>query len=60
MIDTYDLIVIGTGVSGISAALAARAVGRSVLVIERATHYGRIHKIDSRKNGERIEWRRYR
>ncbi|MDQ3432497.1 MAG: FAD-dependent oxidoreductase [Actinomycetota bacterium] len=44
--DTYDLIVIGAGATGLAAARAARKAGRSVALVEKArpggdcTHYG--------------------
>ena len=36
MLDRHDVLVVGTGVAGLSAALAAHQSGASVLVIDRA------------------------
>lgn len=38
--DTVDVLVVGAGISGLSAAVAAQRAGRSVVVIERGTEPG--------------------
>lgn len=38
--DTYDVVVIGSGASGLTAALTAASNGRRVLVLEKARCYG--------------------
>ena len=38
--ETYDVVVIGGGVAGLSAAISARATGARVLLLERETTLG--------------------
>jgi 3-oxosteroid 1-dehydrogenase len=40
LIDTYDVIVLGSGIAGLSAALAAQEAGLSALLIEKADKLG--------------------
>src|SRR4051812_34717253 len=35
-----DILVVGTGAGGVTAALCAKAAGKEVLLIEKAPHYG--------------------
>ncbi|MBB6253327.1 FAD-dependent oxidoreductase [Nitrospirillum iridis] len=40
MVETYDVIVVGSGAAGMTAALRARSLGLEVLVVEKAHKYG--------------------
>ena len=41
MPETYDVVVVGAGNAALSAALAAKEIGGSVLVVEKAPEYFR-------------------
>ncbi|MDF0530711.1 3-oxosteroid 1-dehydrogenase [Tsukamurella sp. 8F] len=38
--DTYDVVVVGSGAAGMTAALSAAHRGLSVVIVEKAAHYG--------------------
>lgn len=40
LVDTYDVIVLGSGIAGLSAALAAHEAGLSALIIEKSDKLG--------------------
>ena len=46
----HDIIVIGSGPAGLTAALYARRAGKSVLVIEKATFGGQVNSSQKIEN----------
>lgn len=47
---TYDLIIIGSGIAGITAAIYAKRSNLNVLILEKSAPGGLLNKIDSIKN----------